>query len=94
MARSEKCTQGEQGFWCALKCELQREITQSDQSSLSASFRKHAYSNMSRILPPKNENFQMKYSGSFQISAQNKDCGYMLETPRRGGSNEYPRSIF
>ena len=27
----------------------------------------------------------------FYISAQNIDCGYSLEPPRRGGSNEYPR---
>ena len=27
-------------------------------------------------------------------SAQNIDCGYSLEPPRRGGSNEYPQSIF
>ena len=26
--------------------------------------------------------------------AQNIDCGYMLEPPRRGGSNEYPQSMF
>ena len=26
----------------------------------------------------------------FLISAQNIDCGYSLEPPRRGGSNEYP----
>ena len=26
----------------------------------------------------------------FHISAQNIDCGYSLEPPRRGGSNEYP----
>ena len=26
----------------------------------------------------------------FLISAQNKDCGYSLKPPRRGGSNEYP----
>ena len=28
------------------------------------------------------------------ISAQNIDCGYSLEPPRRGGSNEYPQSMF
>ena len=28
------------------------------------------------------------------IFAQNIDCGYMLESPRRGGSNEYPQSLF
>ena len=30
----------------------------------------------------------------FRISAQNIDCGYSLEPPRRGGSNEYPQSMF
>ena len=30
----------------------------------------------------------------FLISAQNIDCGYSLELPRRGGSNEYPQSMF
>ena len=30
----------------------------------------------------------------FLISAQNIDCGYSLEPPRRGGSNEYPQSIW
>ena len=30
----------------------------------------------------------------FLISAQNIDCGYSLEPPRRGGSNEYPLSMF
>ena len=51
-----------------------------------------------------------KYSDIFHISAQNIDCGYSLEPPRRGGSepprrggsneypqvgsNEYPQSMF
>ena len=30
----------------------------------------------------------------FLISAQNIDCGDSLEPPRRGGSNEYPQSMF
>ena len=30
----------------------------------------------------------------FHVSAQNIDCGYSLEPPRRGGSNEYPQSMF
>ena len=38
--------------------------------------------------------FSDKNSDIFQISAQNKDCGYPLEPPRRGGSNEYPQSMF
>ena len=47
-----------------------------------------------KILPPKTESFQMKNSDIFPISAQNKDCGYSLEPPCRGGSNEYPQSMF
>ena len=37
---------------------------------------------------------QMKTSDIFYISAQNMDWGYALEPPRRGGSNEYPQSMF
>ena len=39
----------------------------------------------------KNENFQIKKSDIFHISTQNIGCGYSLE---RGGSNEYPQSMF
>ena len=54
----------------------------------------HAYSNILKILQPKKENFQIKKSDIFHISAQNIDCGYSLEPPLRGGSNEYPQSMF
>ena len=40
------------------------------------SLQTHAYSNILRIIPPKNENFQMKNSGSFNIFAQKIDCRY------------------
>ena len=40
------------------------------------------------------ENFQVKNSDIFLISAQNIDCGYSLEPPRRGGSNENPQFMF
>ena len=36
----------------------------------------------------------MKNSKNFHISAQNIDCGYSLEPPQWGGSNEYPQSMF
>ena len=42
----------------------------------------------------KNDNFQMKFFDIFLIFAQNIDCGYTLEPPQRGGSNEYTQSIF
>ena len=38
--------------------------------------------------------FSDKNSDVIHISAQNIDCGYLLEPPRRGGSNEYPQSMF
>ena len=60
----------------------------------SLTLRKHAYSNILKILPPKNENFQIKNSDIFHNSAQNTDCGYSLEPPQGGGSNEYPQSMF
>ena len=58
------------------------------------SLRKHAYSNILKISPPKSESFQIKILIFFLISAQNIDCGYSLERPWRGGSNEYLRSMF
>ena len=37
--------------------------------------------------------FRLKKPDIFHISAQNTYCEYSLEPPR-GGSNEYPHSIF
>ena len=42
----------------------------------------------------KNWKFSDKNSDIFHISVQNIDCGYSLEPPRRGGSNEYPQYMF
>ena len=39
-------------------------------------------------------NFQLRKFDIFLSFAQNIDCGYTLEPPRRGGSNEYPQSMF
>ena len=47
-----------------------------------------------KFYPPKMAIFQIKNSDIFHISAQNIDCGYSLEPPRRGGSNEYQHSMF
>ena len=48
------------------------------------SLRKHAYSNIVKILPPKNENFQIKkiiwYFSCFCSSAQNIGCGEAVLT--------------
>ena len=51
------------------------------------------------MLTPLNPTFIVKlgFTGVyiiFLISTQNIDCGYLLEPPRRGGSNEYPQPMF
>ena len=38
--------------------------------------------------------FSDKNSDIFHTSAQIIDCGYSLEPPHRGGSNEYPQFMF
>ena len=67
---------------------------QNEKTAYPLALRKHAYSNVMKILPPKNENFQIKNYDILHISAQNIDCGYSLEPPLRGGSNEYSQSMF
>ena len=51
---------------------------------------KHAYLNILKILLPNNENFQVKKSDIFHISAQSIDYMYSLEPPQ----HEYPQSMF
>ena len=46
------------------------------------------------IFTTKNEHFQIKNSNIFHISAKNINCGFSLEPPRRGGSNEYHNLSF
>ena len=41
-----------------------------------------------------NWKFSDKKLWYYLYSAQKIDCGYSLEPPRRGGSNEYPQSMF
>ena len=90
-------------LFCHIRTQLFLKLLNRSQNcvepvprEVQISLRKHAYmySNILRILPLKNEHFQMKTSGSVLISALNVDCGYLLEPPRRGGSNEYPQSMF
>ena len=38
--------------------------------------------------------FSRNFLMFFFIFAQNIDCGYTLEPPREGGSNDYPQSMF
>ena len=53
-------------------------------------YKKHAYSNILKIFQPKNENFQIKNTVIFNVSAQNRDCGYSLELPWWGSLMSTP----
>ena len=64
------------------------------QQATNWSLQKHAYLNVLKILLPKNESLQIKILIFFIFLLKNIDCGYSLEPPRRGGSNEYPQSLF
>ena len=56
--------------------------------------RKRLFKYIENFTSKKNWKFLDKNSDIFHISAQNIDCGYSLEPPLRGGSNEYPQSMF
>ena len=60
----------------------------------SLPLRKLAHAIYRDFLALKTENFQLKMFDIFLSFAQNIVCGYTLEPPRRGGSNEYPQSMF
>ena len=80
-------------FFAAGNISLRSKITLL-QYIISIHITKTRLPTILEILPPKNEKFQIKISDIFHISAQNIDCGFSLEPPRRGGSNEYPQSMF
>ena len=42
----------------------------------------------------KEKKFRLKIPMFFISLLKNIDCGYSLEPPRQGGSNEYPQSMF
>ena len=62
---------------------------------ISYSSRKHTYiifTPLTPLLCSKTEVYR-GYTLFFLLLLENIDCGYSLEPPRRGGSNDYPQSI-
>ena len=70
----------------------------STRSHFPSSLQKLAHAIYSDFYSHKNEIFQQKPFDFFLTFAQNIDCGYTSEPPRRGGyrggSNECPQSMF
>ena len=80
---------------CLLLCVQRPFLEGSYSEKQESALRKHAYSNILKIFPPKNENFLIKISDIFYISAQNIDCGdslvptiYVFEQKKK--NNVYP----
>ena len=65
----------------------------SEDSDQPAHITKHAYLIFIPLNPTFLE-FLMGFTGVYISFLKIIDCGYSLEPPRRGGSNEYPQSLF
>ena len=52
------------------------------------------YTEIFFVVKKKERKLHHKNFDSFLIFAQNIECGYTLETPLRGGFNEYPQLMF
>ena len=78
---------------------LSMQLTNYSRRNLNISFLHHEDTRLYNFDPLKSHCYIVKlgFTGVyiiFLISAQNINCGYSLEPPRRGGSNEYPQSMF
>ena len=90
-----KCINGEQmPGWDFVHALGESEFVPFAHARTAQHITKTAYSNILKISSPKTEKFPIKTSDIFHISAQNFNCGYSLEPPRRGGFNEYAQSMF
>ena len=77
--------------------DMIRLLIYSDDSRCFAckyTIRKLAHAIYRDFLSFKNLKFSAENFDIFLNFTQNIDCGYTLEPPRRGGSNEYPQSMF
>ena len=77
-----------------IQCDLEICVTFPYSSNFPIHYENLPMQYTEIIFALKIENFQLKTFDIFLIFAQNIDCGYTLEPPHRGGSNEYPQSMF
>ena len=59
----------------------------------SITLRKHAYSNILKMLPPKNAKFSDKKFWYFSYFCSKHRSWVLVRTPHWGSSNEYPQSM-
>ena len=76
------------------KLQKRQKKQQQKTATKYAALRKHANILMYWKSHHQTPKFSNKTLIFFHISAQNIDCEYSVETPCRGGSNEYLQSVF
>ena len=80
------------GRLCSMSVALSRQLFSTYHSNFISKTRLYTFD----PLKPHFYTVKLGFTGvyiNFLIYA-NIDCGYSLEPPRRGGSNEYPQSMF
>ena len=93
-------------LWRDVQCDTRKApLCHRQRAKVQTSFRIHAACSWDitktrlfkiywKFHHQKNWKFSDKKSDIFHISAQNIDCGYLVEPPLWGGSYEYPQSMF
>ena len=74
-----------------LQSGLTQTITKTQYTPITKTYAIYKY--FVQRVKNKNRNY-LKFFIFFLFFSQNIDCGYSLEPPCRGGSNEYPQSMF
>ena len=85
------------GSWGPMFSNSTNDCTALHCTSLSLSpfpSRKHIILTFLNPLLYSKTGVHMGYTLFFFFLLKNIDCGYLLELPRRGSSNEYPQSMF
>ena len=89
------CCQSYNSFYCLILIWLLTSVKTAEMKYLFLIMKKRLY-NIDSLKP----HFYIVKQGFtgvyiiFLFLLKNIDCGYSLEPPRRGGSNEYPQSMF
>ena len=105
--RKKKCIKAHKTFFCLIEERISKSFSISQRNGYACAYAVRTlrvYNTLHYENTPiqiywkfhhkKNESFQVNILIFFIFLLKNIDCGYPLEPPRRGGSNEYPQSMF
>ena len=74
--------------------KMMQNARHKEELDICFTLHKHAHGIYRDFFGCKKSKLQWIKIDILNILAQNIDCEYTLEPPRRGGSNEYPQSMF